>query len=65
MAFYVQLFQSPPLDFVHANDLAIQALANPFGIRPQQTIDHLRQILHMSDVVNLRILWRDGHRVSV
>jgi hypothetical protein len=44
--------------------LAVHIPTNTRRIRPQPAIDHLRQILQVGDVVNLRILWRGRHRLS-
>jgi hypothetical protein len=62
--FYVQFFQASALDLAHPDNLAIQTLADAFGIRPQYAIDHPREILPMGDVIDLRALWRDGHKLS-
>ena len=60
----LQLFEPPPLDLPHSDNLAEHIPTNTRRIRPQPAIDHLRQILQVGDVVNLRILWRGRHRLS-
>jgi hypothetical protein len=54
----LQFFKSPPLDFAHPNDRAIEAATDALRIRPQNGIDHLRQVLQVRDVVDLRAV---GH----
>jgi hypothetical protein len=54
----IQFLESPPLDFAHPDNRAIEAAPDTLRVRPQDGIDHLRQILRMRDVVNLRAV---GH----
>jgi hypothetical protein len=60
----LQFFQSSALNLPHSNDLALQVLTKTFGVRPEYAIDHPAQILQVGDMVDFRILRRNGHGLS-
>jgi hypothetical protein len=64
MAMDFQLFKSPPLDFAHPNEGAVELLAQALRIRPQNASDNLSQVPQVRDVINLQIRgWRHGSSI--
>jgi hypothetical protein len=60
MAVHLKLLKPTPLDLAHSDNRAIHVPANALRIRPHNTIDNLRQIIKMCNVVNLRVLREHG-----
>lgn len=60
MTLNLKFLKAAAFNFAHSDNLAIQFSEGALRIRPDHAVNHLGEILQISDVVNFGAIWWHG-----